>query len=312
MERLPKHISSPTHRFSQHAPRIDAAEEKEAPTRSLFSGGSNAAEQLLIQLLTRDNDSYAKKILEKNKSNVVTQVRARDSNGNTALMLALQKGYRDIAILIWEKHSSNIQDQINMPNNDGDTALLIATKGEDEGFVTTLLESGADVNHSNNEELTPLMAAAYLGNHNLLGILLTHDAEPNTQETSVGYTPLMCAACQNNPTTVEILLSFGANIHATNNNGSTPLMIAAQHGHLEVVQLLLERGSNINATNNLGATALMCAAQGGHLEIVRYLLDHGADANLKSENDFTALMFASKNKHREIVRVILDHIQQYT
>jgi len=50
-------------------------------------------------------------------------------------------------------------------------------------------------------------------------------------------------------------------------------MLAVSHGNSKTVELLLSCGAEINATDYDGSTALMCAAEHGQLEILRILLD---------------------------------------
>jgi len=54
-------------------------------------------------------------------------------------------------------------------------------------------------------------------------------------------------------------LNHGANIHATDNDGSTPLHFAAEYGNLEVVKLLLKRGADKNLKDKYGNTPLESA-----------------------------------------------------
>ena len=61
------------------------------------------------------------------------------------------------------------------------------------------------------------------------------------------------------------------NIHARD-AGQTALMLAASHGREKAVELLLSCGADINATDEDGSTALMCSAEHGILDVVKLLL----------------------------------------
>ena len=57
----------------------------------------------------------------------------------------------------------------------------------------------------------------------------------------------------------ELLLEYGADVHARNKNLSTALHVAAWHGKVDVVKSLLERGAKIDAVDRFGDTPLQSA-----------------------------------------------------
>lgn len=77
-------------------------------------------------------------------------------------------------------------------------------------------------------------------------------ADPNGRDPEYGVTPLAWAAMQGDLTMAQRLLDKGAEINATNSDGSTPLHGAAFLGHDKVVALLLSKGANPQAKNNAG------------------------------------------------------------
>ena len=58
-----------------------------------------------------------------------------------------------------------------------------------------------------------------------------------------GYTALHRASYKNKPECVEILLRFGANINATNDDGDTALHEASYHGKPKCLEILLKFGA---------------------------------------------------------------------
>ncbi len=89
---------------------------------------------------------------------------------------------------------------------------------------------------------------------------------------------------------VDQLLESGADIEATEEEGTTPLHVAAALGHVAMTKHLIARGANINAVNDKGGTTLLLARTGytlalkmggkrlaaERLELVKWLRQHGA------------------------------------
>ena len=98
----------------------------------------------------------------------------------------------------------------------------------------------------------------------------------------------------------------GDNVNAKDANGSTALIRASWDGDTEIVAMLLEKGADVNAKDNNGSTALMKASLNGHTKVVSMLLEKGADVNAKDNNGSTALNWASLQGHTEIVRMLLE------
>ncbi len=95
-------------------------------------------------------------------------------------------------------------------------------------------------------------------------------------------TALIIAAKAGAKDSVDLLLKAGAEIEASDINGSTALHWAAQRGHLDVVKLLIANNAEINATGAGKNTALHFAVSSGHADVVATLLDMGADITVKN------------------------------
>ena len=75
---------------------------------------------------------------------------------------------------------------------------------------------------------------------------------------------------------VRVLLKFGADIDAHNEDWFSALHLAAMTGHHDVAHLLLDSGATTEADDLRQKTPLHHAALGGHVAVVRLLLDSGA------------------------------------
>ena len=81
-------------------------------------------------------------------------------------------------------------------------------------------------------------------------------------------------------------------LESRNDGNLTPLILASLHGQKEIVRYLLEKGADLNATDNEGSNVLHNAAASGHEDIIALLLSKGTDVNAKDNRGMTALHFA--------------------
>lgn len=157
----------------------------------------------------------------------------------------------------------------------GRTALLRATRANQVGAATLLIEAGADVNAKDNIADSPYLYAGAQGFNDILLLTLAH----------------------------------GADLQSTNRYGGTALIPAAEKGHPETVKILLDAGVAVDHINRLGWTALLEAivlSRGGpvHQQIVDTLIQGGADVNLADGKGVTPLQHAQRLGFTEIVTLL--------
>jgi ankyrin repeat protein len=168
----------------------------------------------------------------------------------------------------------------------GNTPLMLATAYGDVACMRLLLERGALVNSTNSAGANALMRAA--GDYGKVKLLVSHGASVNMRSGLGNTALMLASRTADSHRSVELLLAHGADARATNNWGATALMASAAGGDLASVKLLLKDGADANAQPvanpaafvfNGGRSALMWAAYLGENEIVKTLLDAGADVN---------------------------------
>ena len=91
---------------------------------------------------------------------------------------------------------------------------------------------------------TTLHGAASLGNISQLQGLLVTGADINATEAD-GMTPLMSAACNGQTEAVKILADKGADLELQDKNGYTALELAAYYGQSTIVTILMNKGAHI-------------------------------------------------------------------
>jgi ankyrin repeat protein/predicted Ser/Thr protein kinase len=250
------------------------------------------ANDTLISAVTYGKVDLVKSMLAKGAN-----INERDSDGNTALMVAsegtsyLTNNVAMVQLLIDARASLEAQD------SRGRTALHRASTEGRTNVVALLLNSGALTNPKTHDGQTPLALAVEFGKTQCVQLLIAHHAQVDLADGS-GTTPLMIAAegtayLPNNRPMVETLLTAGAHVDTADARGRTALYRAAQEGKPEVVRLLLDRNAKPNLRANDGSTALIAAVTFSRPVVVQYLLDHGADVNLADRNGATPLMVAA-------------------
>jgi ankyrin repeat protein len=97
----------------------------------------------------------------------------------------------------------------------------------------------------------------------------------------------------------------GADVNASQPDGSTPLLWAVYRVDHELVKELLQRGAKPNVRNSLGATPLGEATSIADKDMVELLLKAKADPNLGNDDGQTPLMIAARNGSLSIVQALV-------
>ena len=154
---------------------------------------------------------------------------------------------------------------------------------------------------------TRLKQALKSGDKHAVATLLKQGADVNASDPD-GTTPLDWAAEANDLESAELLLHAGANPKSRSRYGVTPLSLAAGNGNAALLDLFLKAGADPAASPPGGQTILMTAARTGNPEAVRLLIDHGSEVNAREASyGETALMWAAAENHPDAVQVLIDH-----
>ena len=135
--------------------------------------------------------------------------------------------------------------------------------------------------------------------------LLRTGADVNATQVD-GTTALHWATYHDDAETVALLVKAHANVNAVNRYGMPPLAQACTNGNAAMVKLLLEAGADANATLKGGETVLMLAARSGNVDVVKALLTHDAKPNTRERLGQTALMWAAAEGNTAVVRTLLE------
>ena len=166
---------------------------------------------------------------------------------------------------------------------------------------STLLEINAVTGDGRK---SALHFAAEMGNSRAIGLLAAKRADLNVKDKN-GDTPLHLAIRSGSLKAARALIEAGADLSLANNEGVQPLMLAAMKKNGEfMVSLLISHGARINATDQNGDTALHHAAQAGRLPSVRVLLNAGANLKLINRRGYTPEECARRFMQRPVVKFL--------
>jgi ankyrin repeat protein len=212
------------------------------------------------------NAAYAGSAAEAKRAGWEDVITSRGDFFNcTPLHLAALKGREPVAAVLLERGVSVAPSPRFNP--------LVHVR--DVKLAALMIQKGADANAA-EYRLTPLHAAAALGNVPLIKLLLSKGASPAAEDDNGHERPLYLAAKGGHTAAAAALLDHGADVNAAREDGETALHRAAYQGNLALVKLLVERGADIYKTTRGGETAYHLAGKQGEREVLKFLWDRGA------------------------------------
>lgn len=191
---------------------------------------------------------------------------------------------------------------VNAVPGDHNSAIFNACfHGYDE-IVQMLLEYGADPNPESSDG-SHLLGKLLLGiKPNIMHMLLMYGADPNCCD---GSSSILQVACIHDlEEIVQMLLDFGADVSAEDENGIDILKTAYLRGNDRIFHMLLKHVSNVNQISGAQA-ALRSASRGNRETVVQMLFDSGLE--IDDQNYQGALNEACLKGHDNIVKILLEH-----
>jgi uncharacterized protein len=161
----------------------------------------------------------------------------------------------------------------------GQTVLMTAARTGNPAAARVLIEHGADVNARESQlGETALMWAASENQAEVVTLLASRGADINARSSTIqfpkdrfglegvltilphgNWTPLMYAARDGGVDAARALAKAGAEINATDPDGTTALILAIMNAHYDTANAILEAGADPNITDKAGMAALYAA-----------------------------------------------------
>ncbi|XP_009638871.1 ankyrin repeat and SOCS box protein 10 [Egretta garzetta] len=204
----------------------------------------------------------------------------------------------------------------------GKTALHEACAAASAPCVRLLLRFGADPEAVSEDGYKPLHLCKSPDSVECAQQLLQHGASVNSRTEEEDDTALHIAARHGLADHVQLLLRYGAELEAKNEEGQTPLNAACAQPHkpedmdryYQVCQLLVERGASVHAADRDRQHPLHLACKNANAQVAELLLARGANVNVMNYSGNTALhnilqATAYKLEHHPelVVRALLNH-----
>lgn len=145
----------------------------------------------------------------------------------------------------------------------------IARTGTLKDIQKAAIKNPESINTKNENGYTPLILACYRGNIAVAKFLVQYSKTVNV--TSNMGTPLMAATYKLQTEIVKLLLDNKADPNLTDGNGTTPLIYCAMFGNTEILKLLLENKADKTHKDKDGKTAFEFAVFSGNQEIINQL-----------------------------------------
>jgi ankyrin repeat protein len=210
------------------AGRFPEDDKDKAVVQALLNAGAKVG---LIEAMQMGDRELAKRLLAQ-----AANLKQRGPHNDTALMIAVEKGYTDIVAMLLARGVD-----VNAQDDDGYTALRIAIAGHPQGEFFF-----ASVSVALSAFDAPKPAGPPEVRHQIVKMLLTKGAKVNVQprsEEGRGNRPLMLAVQIGDAETVQLLLARGADVNARTYAGDTAWDYAVKHHRQNILSLLQKAGA---------------------------------------------------------------------
>lgn len=142
----------------------------------------------------------------------------------------------------------------NNNHDDLNIKLQDAVYKQDINRFKELLDLGAEVGYKSKDEVNVLHIAAYVGNEEIVDLILRKDPSIIDLVMSGGATALFIASKLNRQEIVKLLIDNGANLDlGLQDNAVNPLSVAIAQKNIEITKLLIDNGANFYTNHLIGA-----------------------------------------------------------
>ncbi|KAL7747231.1 Glycerophosphocholine phosphodiesterase [Sorochytrium milnesiophthora] len=284
----------------------DSPIEQLLPAGSDFPADGKSAEllQVILDRLVQQS-AQAGSPVPRTKTDQLSFLYMPDIVGRRPLHYAALRGDAAAVRVLLDFHVTNpavagASQDLSGPiwcDTEGHTPMFYAIVAGSRNVVTALIDVGK----------VPVDVIVAASDRALTNVIPTFTgSSASVTHASFATTPLFLACKLDHTELVQLLISKGADINYTNEDGEAAVHIASLKNHTASLELLLTtQMCNVNVQDKVSkATALCLAAQEGHESCVSLLIRHGANLELEDSDGFTPYEHAVFRAHHSCSRLL--------
>lgn len=162
-------------------------------------------------------------------------------NDSIVKVRALCKAGVDLSAPIDAGLEYGLEDPDNMP-----VLFYAIRKYASIELIELLLEYGCNIRDIDEDGLSAIDIAIKFKREDIVEFCVDKGMNVNDTSRPSGITPIVLASCFNNVSMVELLIGFGAEVNAQDNNGMSAKDYAKKLGQKKMVAFLHEKGARHN------------------------------------------------------------------
>ncbi|XP_067653208.1 putative ankyrin repeat protein RF_0381 [Haliotis asinina] len=232
----------------------------------------------------------------------VLYINSTDDKGIAPLLLAAGYGNKLVFHFLIERGADTFTKDSTNRN-----VLHWACRGGSVKIVNYIITQNiVDINGSDENNMTPLLLAAYHGKIDVFGLLIEKGANTLAVNQKRRNSLHLSSAGGHVDTVKYVLKHTSVDIDSKDYGEMTPVLIAVSHGKNEVFHILVKNGADLSVIDEDGDNILHLACRGGHVKIVNYILMQNiVDINAKNSDGETPVMLAANSGEREVFDILL-------
>jgi ankyrin repeat protein len=253
---------------------------------------SSGPESPLIAAVSHPDHAAASEISKTLLANA-SDPNAKRADGKTALDLALNRGYGDVATMLLHRGATPVgivhYDRRYLHDLHGKPVTMVTARNDTNGLAWTAINAFVTVAHFDFDKVKQLLAATPA----LLNTRSSWDELAIEASAHVGHFPMaQWLAEQGAPVSTCTAALLGVESMVKEALAADPLSIHERGAHdipilayaayakeqTAIAEMLLKAGANVHAPA-LGMTVLHLAAQKGYVALAECVLAYGADVN---------------------------------
>jgi ankyrin repeat protein len=258
----------------------------------------NTSERSALMIAAQHGQLSVVRYLIKFGANVL----ARDFRNQTAFHLSCKNGHFRVMMFLW----LNCEVDMRRVNSEGRTALLLAVQGGNLEIVKLLLLYDLNANVRDIYGQDMIIIAAYEGHTKMVEWMMKNGSDLDTRDYSA-LTPLMVAARAGRVEIVICILeAHHKSLNQKDRFGRTAFLLAAKQGHVSVLSALFNSNAALTDVDQQGRSALMLAVREGHVDCVDWLLANQVDTKHKDFRGWNAALTAASYGHLGILQRLFE------